>query len=264
MSDIPPTDSTLGVPPVPPAPEESAPKSASRRMPILLSGLLALSVAGVAVLGFLFVSASGDRDDVEVERDELASELASARDDLGQATNDVAALGADLEAADAAAVDLQAEIDAAVPVAEELEDLHASARTFLIATFVADPTLNRSDANCVADGLLALSGSAAVLRQYADVMTAESERALVAFGLDVADAAEDCGVDLEAGLEGDNYGDNPELDLLWDQCEAGAAFACDQLYNLSSFGSGYELFGGTCGGRYADLRSSPAACFGNM
>lgn len=45
------------------------------------------------------------------------------------------------------------------------------------------------------------------------------------------------------------YGDDAELDALWDACEGGDGEACDTLYRDSAFGSEYEHFGNTCGGR---------------
>lgn len=45
------------------------------------------------------------------------------------------------------------------------------------------------------------------------------------------------------------YGDDADLDVLWDQCEAGDNPACDELYEVSELGSGYEAFGDACGGR---------------
>jgi hypothetical protein len=46
-----------------------------------------------------------------------------------------------------------------------------------------------------------------------------------------------------------SYGDNAQLDALYDQCEAGDFQACDTLYMESDFGSEYEDFGDTCGDR---------------
>lgn len=48
----------------------------------------------------------------------------------------------------------------------------------------------------------------------------------------------------------DTYGDDPELDGLWEDCDDGDATACDNLYSFSPIGSAYEEFGSTCGGRY--------------
>lgn len=43
------------------------------------------------------------------------------------------------------------------------------------------------------------------------------------------------------------YGDDPELDALWDECADGDMVACDDLYFSSDFGTEYEEFGNTCG-----------------
>lgn len=47
--------------------------------------------------------------------------------------------------------------------------------------------------------------------------------------------------------DADGYGDDPELDLLWDACDKGDGDACDDLFMSSPFGSEYEAFGSTCG-----------------
>jgi len=49
---------------------------------------------------------------------------------------------------------------------------------------------------------------------------------------------------------GSTYGDDPEMDLLWDACELGDGEACDELYFVSPVDSGYEEFGDTCGFRF--------------
>ncbi|MDG1411181.1 MAG: hypothetical protein P8L46_02900 [Acidimicrobiales bacterium] len=45
----------------------------------------------------------------------------------------------------------------------------------------------------------------------------------------------------------DTYGDDPELDDLWDYCAEGDLETCDELYLISPFGSEYEDFGSSCG-----------------
>ncbi len=45
------------------------------------------------------------------------------------------------------------------------------------------------------------------------------------------------------------YGDDPELDALWDACAAGDGAACDALFDAAPLGSDYERFGSTCGDR---------------
>jgi hypothetical protein len=69
---------------------------------------------------------------------------------------------------------------------------------------------------------------------------------LVGIGLAVA-----LGLASSAGGFGgaSSYGDDPELDVLWDACAARDAAACDQLYSESPFLSEYEEFGETCGYR---------------
>lgn len=48
---------------------------------------------------------------------------------------------------------------------------------------------------------------------------------------------------------GTGFGSDPELDLLWGECEEGSMFACDDLFFSSPPGSEYEEYGATCGGR---------------
>ena len=43
------------------------------------------------------------------------------------------------------------------------------------------------------------------------------------------------------------YGDDAELDALWDACAEGDMVACDELYFSSGFDTEYEEFGSTCG-----------------
>ena len=61
------------------------------------------------------------------------------------------------------------------------------------------------------------------------------------------------------GEEGDTYGDNAELDVLWDACAAGELSSCDDLYYSSAFGSEYESFGSTCGQTDAERFGSCAS-----
>lgn len=45
------------------------------------------------------------------------------------------------------------------------------------------------------------------------------------------------------------YGDDPELDKLWDKCKEGEGQACDQLFSKAPISSEYETFGLNCGNR---------------
>lgn len=48
------------------------------------------------------------------------------------------------------------------------------------------------------------------------------------------------------------YGDDPELDQLYDACGGGDLAACDDLYWQSAYGSEYESFAASCGGAMAE------------
>jgi hypothetical protein len=52
----------------------------------------------------------------------------------------------------------------------------------------------------------------------------------------------------QACVSREDYGDDPDLDLLWDACAGGDMVACDDLYYASGFGTGYEEFALSCGG----------------
>ena len=53
------------------------------------------------------------------------------------------------------------------------------------------------------------------------------------------------------------YGDDAELDALWDRCGAGSGVACDQLFDQAPINSAYEEFAGTCGNRTQELSCAP-------
>lgn len=56
-------------------------------------------------------------------------------------------------------------------------------------------------------------------------------------------------IDCSGVSEPCEYGDDPELDRLWDACAQGDGSACDRLYYDSAFDTRYEQFGNTCGDR---------------
>ncbi len=62
------------------------------------------------------------------------------------------------------------------------------------------------------------------------------------------DGGGECAIGDEQG-DSYTYGDNAELDRLWDGCSAEEFDACDALYEQSPAGSEYEVFGWTCGFR---------------
>jgi hypothetical protein len=70
-----------------------------------------------------------------------------------------------------------------------------------------------------------------------DAVRAELARILA----DPQELTEDC--------EGVAYGSDARLDVLWDWCDDGAMWACDELYLAALAGSDYEAFGASCGDR---------------
>ena len=60
----------------------------------------------------------------------------------------------------------------------------------------------------------------------------------------------------------DDYGDDPELDAMFESCRDGDGAACDDLYFSSPLDSRYEDFGNTCGGRFID--NPPFSCEAEM
>lgn len=125
------------------------------------------------------------------------------------------------------------------------------------------PGIAEEDARCFAERFLAgFEGDLAGLAD--DPEAAFSDPAAIA---DLFDVFAECGIDIAdlagaggfpglgevPGTGGDQpstYGDDPQLDALWDACEAGDGQACDDLYFQSPIGSEYERFGDTCGGRF--------------
>lgn len=58
---------------------------------------------------------------------------------------------------------------------------------------------------------------------------------------------------------GGDFGDDPVLDLLVEQCRRGNNQACDELYRTSPIGSDYEAYGRSCGGRAPE--GADPSCF---
>lgn len=122
---------------------------------------------------------------------------------------------------------------------------------------LVDEGLSEDQANCIIDGL---SDAGIPLADITDDALGDDDPPA-----EVMDITMDCvfaGMDSDSGgdtlmSDANAYGDDPALDALWDQCDAGDGAACDELYFSSPFGSEYEDFGDRCGGRFEE---APISC----
>lgn len=132
-------------------------------------------------------------------------------------------------------------IGASVAVLSRDDD--ADVRTEMIARLQAVLDMTEAEAECVVDDLDGSTDLTDLARSIDDdVVTSAASAAII-------DAWDSCTGALD-GLAGDgSYGDDAALDALWDGCAAGDMTSCDDLYRESPFGSEYEVFGDTCGGR---------------
>ena len=130
---------------------------------------------------------------------------------------------------------------------------------------MVDAGFERGDAECYVNGILSEFGIAelAALEGDGEMSPEMTVRAFELFS--------ECNIDL-GGLGGTDsgemptdfrelaspraevdgpytYGDDADLDAMWDACEAGSGAGCDDLFFQSPFGSEYEAYGNTCGNR---------------
>lgn len=56
-----------------------------------------------------------------------------------------------------------------------------------------------------------------------------------------------------------DFGDSPELDVLWTTCESGDIIACDALYEVAPNNSRYARFAATCGERSTEPTAGECA-----
>jgi hypothetical protein len=276
--------------PLPPPPSVSPVATSSpskRRFPWVTVVVGVVAVAAIVVLSLMFVSAANDRDDADEALAEAQHDLDAAADDLADseaaladseaalasAESDLsdteAALAdtetalADTEAARDEAEAAQAEAEAARDEQEQRADEYeAASAAFLAVTMGEGLGLDDGDAECLGQGLIDSLGADALGSLANAAAAADPDAEVAAFGVEMLRIAEDCGIDPDAlddpsSTDPFAYGDDPELDALYDECAAGDAVACDDLYIDSPTGSEYELFGGTCGGRfeYSDTES---------
>lgn len=159
--------------------------------------------------------------------------------------------------------ELQAERD---QLADGLDAVEADFVALLAASIQLESGLSDDESQCVGEAIVAddVARSAFPALVVGDESLDALEGAVA-----VGKAFESCGVDIDEFVGSDPagglvYGDDPDLDALYDACDAGDGAACDELYWSSAAGSEYETFGGTCGGRFPSLAESPQTCDGEI
>jgi len=221
----------------------------------IVGALLALAACGSDVENSTEYRALRD------QRDTLSEQLADQESSLEQLNAQIA----DAESRAADADDLEQQLAAsAAELAQAKKDLGAAGEAHDAFTEFASEAVYQwlgvspSESDCLADGLVAdqaLRDAFWDMFSYSDPMSAGDEPPAV-----LDELFTDCGLDvtdfMSTYMDGNAYGDNPELDAMWDGCVAGDGTACDDLYFNSGVGTDYEAFGSTCGERFEDDRNA--------
>jgi hypothetical protein len=255
----------------PPLLATPTPSSSKQRFPWVTVVVGVVAVAAIAALSLMVVSMSSDKNDAEgalantqSDLEQAQSQLADSEAALSESEASLAAAQSDLsdsKAALANAEAAQADAEAARDEHQQRADEYEAASTdFLAASFVQGLGLDEQDAHCVASGLIESLGAEAMtilasasLDGSGDVEKLDEEMRRAGEACDVPPETFDDPFNPDANA----YGDDPELDALYDDCEAGDATACDNLYLGSAPGSEYEQFGGTCGDRFEYSDTEP-------
>jgi hypothetical protein len=261
--------------PFPPPPLTTpTPSSSKRRFPWVTVVVGVVAVAAIVALTFLFVSTSSEKNDAEDALADARSDLAQAQSRLADSeaarSESEAALAtahsdlSDKEAALADAETARAEAEGTRDRHQQLvDDYETASADFLAATIVAGLSLDEHVARCVANGIVDSLGPEAMAILASAALDGSGD--VVKLDDEMRRAGETCGVPPEtfdeqfdsANSDANAYGDDPELDALYDDCAAGDATACDDLYTVSAPGSEYEQFGGTCGDRFEFSATEP-------
>jgi len=224
--------------PAPPTDGVQQPTPRSRKSVWVVAAFASAAVIAIVVLISLYVATANERDD-------NARALAESESNLAEAESNLAESEANLAESEAT-----------------LADYRQASTDLVVLSLVTGAGVADDDATCMADAMLESLGPEA-LGLMAD--SVESDAGVMAFGAELLGAASDCGVTLDtlAPQTGATYGDNPEMDALYDECAAGDGASCDALYEQSGVGTEYETFGGTCGGRF-EPAAAPALCEGSI
>lgn len=256
-------------PPVPPPPTNPERRRRSRTITVVVTVVAMVVTAGFVLLYFL---TREDRDAAVRDRDRARAELAEVQERLDaesarlvEAEEAADARASVLEASEANAdriADDLAEREAALAEREEALDAYRAATVdFLTFAFTEGSGIDPAGADCMATALVDEQGGDALRRVVAAATGGAG--GVGALGRDLDRVAPDCGVDLDQlaadAIPGEAYGDNPELDALYDACTAGDGAACDDLYFASAVDTEYERYGLTCGDRFT-VAEAPALC----
>jgi hypothetical protein len=271
--DVPPT----GTPP----PGEPPKKKGSNTPALIIGGVLLLVLLGA---GAWLIFGGDDEDDA---REEL---IASVMED--GTSRDQAECMVDFMSDEIGIDRLQELEDDADPTTEEVSTAFAAAVECGVEEASDDTTDDSDDTtdDTTDDGLSGdIAGSDALLDLFIEGVMSESDlteeqarcfsEEFLNGDVDLTELMEDpeamatdpevmglfldifetCEIDMGAmggGTDsfgsGESYGDDPELDALWDACEEGDGEACDDLFFQSPIGSEYEEYGTTCGNRFPD------------
>lgn len=214
-------------------------------------------VAAIAGLGFALVNAQQGKTDAESALAVSQGQLSDLEGDLGSALAEANRFKNQRDSANTRADEKT----------QSLDKLEQAVVDLMAASFVSAAGVDEGDAACMAESVIGQVGPLAFMDAMVGFLANPFSGAFLEE--EAITAADACGIDLEGGdpepaLEvGQNYGDNPTLDALWDQCGGGDGAACDTLYNISEVGSDYERFGGTCGDRYDTVFDAPLFCEGD-
>jgi len=234
--------------------QAAEPRRGWPRSAVVVAGL---AIAGFVAVGFLFLQASGDRDDAEEALAANERELSQVSSQLDTSKQETVGLQDELGGAK------QSLTEAEVKLAEAAET-RQGVIDFLATSFTVGSPLTQAQGVCVTEGMLAERSVSELLDAFAGVAVDSPDQDLLSLTSDLLAAADDCDIPLDVlnGPVAFSYGDDAALDALFDQCATGSGSACDQLYLSSPVGSDYESFGATCGGRFSTAEV-PETCAGS-